>query len=167
MVKLVETILKGVLGGVFTGFILGFYLTVLTRDYVIEPGHFQTEVLFEQGQVRFTQVVMLGCMGILALVGPFIVAAEFGPWLRHAVYGLVACLALVVGGALLGSRLMNEPLVYDSKMADRTCIDAARLYGIPTAFVLGPIVGMLIGGAREKWYRQEPGNIESSTRIMS
>ena len=154
--KLVETILKGVLGGVFTGFILGFYLTVLTRDYVIEPGHFQTDVLFEQGQVRFTQVVMLGCMGILALVGPFIVAAEFGPWLRHAVYGLVGCLALVV----------NEPLVYNSKMADTTCIDAARLYGIPAAFVLGPIVGIMIGGAREKWYRQKPGNIESSTRIL-
>lgn len=160
--KLVETILKGVLGGVFTGFILGFYLTVLTRDYVIEPGHFQTDVLFEQGQVRFTQVVMLGCMGILALVGPFIVAAEFGPWMRHAVYGLVGCLTLVVGGALLGSRLRNEPLVYNSKMADTTCIDMARLYGIPAAFVLGPLVGIMIGRYCEKRHTRKSVPVKSS-----
>lgn len=150
--KLIELILKGMVGGAFAGLILGFYVTVLTRNYVIQQSHYQTVIFFEEGRVRYMQVVMLSIIGILSLIGPFIAAADYGPWLRHAVYGLVGCISLVVGAALLGTIIRKEHFVYHSKMAEMTCIDAARLYGLPTAFVLGPIAGVLIGRCREKQY---------------
>jgi len=149
--NLVGTTLKGVIGGAYAGLIFGFFVSALTRDYVIQRGDYKLPLLFEEAQMRFTQVVILSCIVILSLIGPFIAAASFGPWIRHALYGLLGCVALVVGVALFGALVQGEQPLVNLKGAERTWIDRARFYGIPAAFVVGPIVGIVIG---RLWLRQ-------------
>tara|TARA_R110002111_G_scaffold262504_1_gene338849 strand:- start:1052 stop:1480 length:429 start_codon:yes stop_codon:yes gene_type:complete len=134
--------------------LLGMYLCVLTIDYVIQRSDYAQPLLFEQAQIRYSSAVILSLMIVFSLVGPFIAAASFGPWLRHAVYGLVGCIALVVGVALVGAGIKNEQPFNKLKSdgnGKTDCIDAARLYGIPVSFVIGPIAGILIG---RQWIKQ-------------
>ncbi|MDF1743928.1 MAG: hypothetical protein P1V19_09535 [Gimesia sp.] len=143
-------ILKGIVGGAVVGLFLGIYVVGLTTHYVIQRSEYSYPLLYENAQGRYFTTVLLCFVIIFSVVGPFVASASFGPWLRHAVYGLVGCIALVVGVALVGAAIQSEQPFHKNKLSGRTCIDAARLYGIPASFVIGPLAGILIGGNRNK-----------------
>lgn len=146
MMKRVGTTLKGVISGAFIGLFLGVYISNLTIGYVIQSTDYVNRTMFEMAESRFSSILILSFVTILTLIGPYVASTTFGPWPRHALYGLLGGVVLVVGIALLGAFIQGERPFYGSKLlAEQTWIDAARGYGIPAAFVVGPIVGILIG----------------------
>ena len=146
----IRNILKGVIGGAFVGLFLGAYTASLTLGHVIQKADFAHPTLFEMAEFRYRWTLILSYLFVFSLMGPFFAAVTFGPWMRHAVYGLLGCVALVVGVALLGALISGEQPFNHFKGASRTWIDAARLYGVPASFVIGPIVGILIGRYQTK-----------------
>ncbi len=145
-------LLKGILAGAYIGYVLGYYICDLTSGYVIQNIDYTHSFYFEKAQERFRSMMVLSFVVVFAFIGPFVAAATFGRWMRHAVYGFVTCLVLVVICALVGAAKMNENPFHDRKRGNskHTCIDAARYYGIPASLLVGPIAGIIIGGYRDK-----------------
>lgn len=144
-------ILKGIIGGVIIGLFLGLYVTMLTTQYVIPRSEYSHSLLYANAEGRYFTTVVLSFVIIFSVVGPFVASASFGTWMRDAVYGLVGCIALVVGVALVGAAIQSEQPFHIDKSSGRTCIDAARTYGIPLSFVIGPLAGIIIGS----WWRKQ------------
>ncbi len=149
-IHIVGVILKGICVGALSGLVLGFYICVLTSRYVIQRADYSHPLFYENAEGRYNSTVILSFVLVFSVVGPFVASASYGRWMRHAVYGLVGCIGLVVVLALTGAVIKNEQPFHMNKISERTCIDAARLYGIPASFVIGPLAGILIGGYRDK-----------------
>lgn len=143
-------VVKGICVGAVAGLLLGKYICVLTSNYVIQRTDYLHPLYYENAEGRYNSMVILSFVLVFSVVGPFVASASFGRWMRHAVYGLMCCIALVVGVALMGAAYLNEQPFHDSYMDGATCIDTARLYGIPASFVIGPLVGILIGRYRNR-----------------
>ncbi len=150
MMHTAGSILKGVIVGAYIGYVLGKYLCILTSRYVIQYIDYTHSLYYEKAQERFCEMIVLSFVIVFAFIGPFVAAASFGRWMRHAVYGLVGCIALVVGVTLARAAYLDEQPFHESYMDGSTSIDAARLYGIPASFVIGPLAGILIGRFRDK-----------------
>ncbi|QDU50442.1 hypothetical protein [Gimesia panareensis] len=155
-------ILKGLIGGGFVGLFVGLVVSYLTIGYVVQRSDYIHPVLFEMAESRFRLTLILSFCTIFAVMGPFLVSVSFGPWLRHAVYGLLGGVALVVGIALVGALVEGEQPFINFKGSERTWIDEARGYGLPAAFVFGPFVGILIGR-----YWKSGGRGKSAAEIKS
>lgn len=159
----ISKIVKGVIGGAFAGLFVGVVLANLTVGYVIQRTDYVHATLFEMAERRYCNVVLLSVILLFVLIGPFFAAVSFGPWLRHAMYGLLGGVALVVGIALLGAWVQGERPFYGNKVSsEENRIAAARGYGIPAAFVIGPLAGVLIG----RYWKSGPRDC-STTEIKS
>ncbi|QDT97558.1 hypothetical protein [Gimesia aquarii] len=163
MVQSVGTILKGVCVGAFSGLLLGFYICVLTSQNVIQRADYTHPILYENADGRYNTAVILSFVLVFSVVGPFVASASYGRWMRHAIYGLVGCLAIVVAVALIGAAINNEQPFNMLKVAERSFIDAARVYGIPASFVIGPFAGIMIGRYRNK--RREADTHQAVTEV--
>jgi len=162
LLRQIGVILKGIIAGAYIGYVLGKYICVLTSSYVIQSIDYSHSFYYAKTQERFSEMIVLSFVIVFTIVGPFVAAASLGRWMRHAFYGLLGCMTLVVEGALMRAAYLNEnPFFNDSyhntHMIESTSIDAARLYGIPASFVIGPLAGILIG-----LYRKKPLRVETN-----
>lgn len=140
-----QTIIRGLVGGILVGFVIGSYILGLTSYYVIQSADFVHEVAREHADSRYATVILVSFMAVFATIGPYFSAGSYGPWLRHATYGLVGAVMLVTIIGLIGAAMTNEQPFYSNKLSNREWIDGARFYGIPVAVLIGPVTGMLIG----------------------
>ncbi|MDA0833762.1 MAG: hypothetical protein O2955_01990 [Planctomycetota bacterium] len=140
-----RTIIKGLVGGILVGFVIGFYVLGLTSYYVIQAADFVHEVSREHADSRYATVILVSFMVVFAAIGPFFATGTYGPWLRHAIYGLVGAITLVTVIGLIGAGMTNEQPFYVNKLSNRKWIDGARFYGITVAVFIGPVAGILIG----------------------
>ncbi len=146
--RLPRIVIVGILGGVLVGFLIGAYIVILSEDHVIRRDDYAHPLLYEQSQLRYASTVMLAFVIVFAAIGPVIAAASFGPWIRHAVYGLVGGIGLVVAIALIGAAITNQQPFNVHKRSLHTWIDVARIYAIPASLILGPVFGILVGRVR-------------------
>ncbi len=121
--RLPRILASGILGGVLVGFLIGVYVVVLTADHVIRRDDFLHPLQFEQSESRYGRTVLLAFMIVFASIGPFIAAASFGSWIRHAVYGLVGGVGLVVVVTLIAAAISNQQPFNTYKGSQSTCID--------------------------------------------
>jgi cytochrome bd-type quinol oxidase subunit 2 len=142
--------IRGIIGGLLVGFLIGAYVALMTVGHVIREDEFQSRLQYELAQERFGATVLLAFMEVFTFIGPFITAAAFGSWIRHAVYGLVAGLGLVVAVTLIAAAITDQQPINKHKGSSSTCIDIARVYAFPAMIVIGPCVGILVG----KWLCQ-------------
>ncbi|HUE74833.1 MAG TPA: hypothetical protein VMP01_28455 [Pirellulaceae bacterium] len=140
-----KTLFSGVVGGAMIGLLIGVYVLDLTVDYVVQHDDFAHPVAFEEAQARYSRTIVTAFVLAFSVVGPYVAAASFGPWIRHAVLGLVGSIVTVVIVALIAALLTNEQPFNRSKGSESTSIDIARMYGIPAAIVMGPVIAMLVG----------------------
>lgn len=147
---MVKTLISGVVGGAMVGFLIGVYVLNLTADYVVQHGDFADPRAFEVAQARFIRTTLAAFVAAFAIVGPYVAAASFGPWIRHAVLGLVGGIAAVVVAALVTALVANEQPFNRRKGAESISIDIARLYGVPAAIGVGPVIGILVGRRRNR-----------------
>ncbi len=141
-------VIEGIFGGALVGFLIGAYVVVLTRGHVIQRADFVYPLAFEQAQSRYLFTMLFVFVAVFAAVGPVIAAASFGPWIRHAVYGLAGGVTLAVVVALLAASIMDQQPFNMYKGSKSTCIDIARVYAVPVAIIIGPITGILFGTLR-------------------
>jgi len=143
--QLPQILLKGIIGGAFAGFLFGAYVAVLYKGHVIQRDDFNSPLAFEQAEQRYVSTTLLAFVSVFAGVGPFIAAGSFGPWVRHAVYGLVASVALVVVATLVAAGIANQQPFNMYKGSKSEWIDLGRVYLVPGALIAGPVAGLLIG----------------------
>lgn len=143
-------LLRGGIGGLLVGILIGAYVALMTVGHVIREDEFQSRLQYELAQERYRATVLLAFMAVFTFIGPFIAAAAFGSWIRHAIYGLVAGLGLVVAVTLITAAITNQQPINRHKGSSSTCIDIARMYAFPAMIVIGPCVGILVG----KWLCQ-------------
>ena len=148
---LARIIVSGIIGGSVIGLLVGAYVVVLTEDYVVQRDDFVRAIQFEQSQARYQIVVINAFVVVCGTLGPFIAAASFGRWIRHAVYGLVAGVGAVVAVTLVVAAIANQQPFNNAKGAQSTCIDFARNFVVPLALVAGPLAGILLG---KRWTGQ-------------
>jgi hypothetical protein len=142
---LLFTILRGVVVGFLTGLLLGVYVCILSGSHVIRRSDYAFPILYEEAQSRYVSVILTSFSLVLAAVGPVVTAASFGPWIRHAVYGLVGGISLVLIVALVCAACLNQLPFNRSYLAYSTSIDLARMYFVPIAVVVGPICDIIVG----------------------
>ena len=155
--RLPRILASGILGGILVGFLIGAYAVVLTDDFVILRNDFANPLLYEQSQARYRGTVLLAFIVVFAAIGPFIAAASFGSWIRHAIYGLVGGICLVVTVTLIAAVITNQQPFNHYKGSQSTCIDFARIYAVPVALLLGPPVGILIGKTKLRQAKPHSG----------
>ncbi len=143
--RLPRVTIGGALGGVLVGFLIGAYVVVLTKDHVIQLDDFVDASRYEQSQSRYVYTVVLAFISTFAVIGPFVVAASFGDWIRHAVYGLVSTIGAVICVTLIAAAISNQQPINMKKSAPSTYIDVARTYAVPVAIIVGPVAGILVG----------------------
>lgn len=136
---------RGIIGGVLVGFLIGAYVVMLTEHHVIQRDDYVYPIRFEQAESRYGTTVLFAFVVVFAAIGPFVAAASFGPWIRHAVYGLTCGIAVVAGVALVSAIVTDQQPFNMQKGSKSTCIDIARIYTLPVAIVVGPAVGILTG----------------------
>jgi hypothetical protein len=141
-------LVKGIISGAFVGFLVGAYVVFQSEDRVIRRDDFTHPVTLEQAQERYSSTVILAFVMVFAVIGPYIAAASFGPWIRHAVFGLMGGVLLVVSGTLFAAGIKNQQPFNRNKVSEGTCIDVALTYLLPAAVVVGPVVGLLVGKFR-------------------
>ena len=141
-------LVKGIICGAFVGLLVGAYVVFQSEDRVIRRDDFTHPVTLEQAQERYSSTVILAFVAVFAAIGPYIAAASFGPWIRHAVFGLTGGVLLVVAGALLAAGITNQQPFNSNKVSKSTCIDVAFIYLLPAAVIVGPVVGLLVGKFR-------------------
>src|SRR5688572_21959709 len=95
-----RVLFNGILGGALVGLLIGFYVVLLTTGHVVRRVDFNLAIEFEEAKTRFSWTVLLAFVVVFSFIGPLIASASFGPWVRHAVYGLVVSIGLIVGVAL-------------------------------------------------------------------
>ena len=155
---LLQVLMKGLIGGALVGFLIGAYIVVLSKEHVIHREDFTYPLAFEQAEQRYLSTILLAFISVFAAIGPFIATASFGPWIRHAVYGLTGSVALVVGVTLFAARITNQQPFNRYKGSESTCIDLARIYLLPAALVTGPVIGLLIGALSRRSGKKSPTN---------
>lgn len=146
--SLPQILAKGILGGALVGFLISAYVVEVSREYVFQQEDFAHALAFEQTEQRYASTVVLALVLVFAGIGPFVAAATFGPWLRHAVYGFVGSFFVVVGMVVVAAALTNQQPFNMHKGSGSTWINIGRLYGVPAALLVGPVVGLLIGKSR-------------------
>lgn len=156
--RILLTVLKGVFCGALVGFLIGGYVVVQTEEHVVQATDFSHVVFYQEAQSRFESTVLVAFVVVLAAIGPLIAFGSFGPWVRHSVYGLVACVAAVAVLGLLGAIITNQQPFNMYVGAKSTWIGFARTYGLPVAFLVGPVTGVLFG--RKLHHRRERLNRE-------
>jgi hypothetical protein len=114
-------LVRGGLGGLLVGFLIGAYVVFLTSHHVIHEDEFQFRLQYELAQERYGVTVLLAFMAVFTFIGPFIAAAAFGSWIRHAVYGLVAGLGLVVAVTLIAAAITDQQPINKHKGSSSTC----------------------------------------------
>lgn len=132
-------------GGAFVGLLIGLYVVVLAEAIVLRRGDYVNALSFEQAQQRYRFAVSLAFVVVFAAMGPFVAMATFGKWLRHAVYGLMCAIMVVIGVTLIVAAITGQQPFGAVKGAGRVCIDFARNYAVPMAAVVGPWIGVLVG----------------------
>ncbi len=145
-VSLLQILMKGILGGALAGLLTGAYVVILSTEYVIQRDDFIYPLAFENAEQRYALTVLTAFVVIFAAIGPLVAAASFGPWIRHAVYGLTASVTLVVAVTLFAAWATNEQPFNMHKGSSSWWIDIARVYILPAALVAGPVLGLLTGG---------------------
>lgn len=157
-----RVVIGGILGGGLVGFLIGAYVVVLTHDYVIRSDDYAHPLQYEQSQTRFASTVLLAFIIVFASIGPIIAFASFGTWIRHAVYGMVSAIGMVVIVALIAAAITNQQPFNTMKGSQRTCIDIACTYAVPAAIILGPGAGILaarfLGCRTDEWIQHENAN---------
>ena len=117
---------------------------MLTRAHVIQEADYSSPLRHEFDESRYRWALLLSFSAAFAAIGPFIAAGTYGPWLRHAVYGLVVSLAAVVGTGLIVAAATGQiPLRSDTQPT--WALRLARVYGLPLALLLGPYLGFALG----------------------
>lgn len=162
MMQTVGLILKGMFVGAIVGLFFGAYVVAFSSQYVFQVSDYAIKLDYEKATGRYVSAIILSFVVLFSYVGTFLAFASFGSWMRHALYGLVACIALVVGTALVGARINNERPFRRDYGAEQTCIDAARLCGIPASFIVGPLAGILVGGY---WKKRRGPDVIDQTKI--
>lgn len=146
MVARIATLLgKGILGGSLVGLCVGVYALLMTYDYVCGTVDFSHPHAKEIVGNRYRTAVPLAFIIVFAAIGPFIAGAKFGSWLRHAVYGMTAVIALVVLTCLAAAAMTNQQPFNMHKGSNSEFVKFAREYSVPFGFVVGSIVGMAFG----------------------
>lgn len=145
MARIFLIVVKGILVGGLIGFLSGAYVALLTKGYVLRREDYLSSILYEQTKSRFIFSMLLTFVIVFAAIGPVVAAASFGPWLRHAVFGLVGGIGTVVFCALACAAIANQQPFNMRKGSSSTYIGRARVYAIPMAFIVGPIVGIWLG----------------------
>ncbi len=143
--RLPRVVLSGILGGALVGFLVGAYVVVLSQGHVIRRDDFADALAYEQTQWRFISTVVAAFVVVFAAIGPVVASASFGVWIRHAVYGMVSAVGVVVGVTLIAAAITGQQPLNMTKGSPSTYIDIARAYAVPVAIITGPIAGILIG----------------------
>lgn len=146
-----QILVRGILGGSLVGLLIGAYIIVLTGGFVVQRDDFSHPLVFERAELRYHSTVLVSFVVVFAAIGPFIAAGSYGLWIRHAVYGILASIALVVAVTLVAAMITNQQPINMYKGSKTTCIDIARNYALPAAAVVGPLAGILIGA---QWRRR-------------
>lgn len=142
-------ILKGVIGGAFSGFVIGAYFVEFSKKYVFRADDFRHVIFQEETEFRYTLAVVSAFVAAFAMIGPYVAAGSYGSWIRHAIYGLVGCVGFVVG--LAGFAGFFYELLYRERPFGRSSQSFDMWYGmahhvgIPLALVIGPWIGIGIG----------------------
>ena len=139
-----QILMKGILGGALVGFLIGAYVVVLSREHLIQREDFTHPIAFEQAEERYASTMLLAFVVVFAAIGPFVVAASFGPWIRHAVYGAIVGIVVVVAVTLVVAHRRNEQPFNHYKGASGACIDFARQVGLPIGALVGCVIGLAI-----------------------
>jgi uncharacterized sodium:solute symporter family permease YidK len=145
VIQVLRTVLKGIIGGACFGFLIGAYIVVLSKAYVIRSNDFTYPMAYEETEERYASTLVLFFVTVFAVIGPYIAAASYGPWLRHGVYGLVCSVAAVVVTTLIAASIADQQPFNMHKTATSEWIDLARVYLLPGALVAGPVIGMWVG----------------------
>ena len=138
-------VFKGVLVGACVGLVIGVYASQLTLRRVIKKEDYSHPIHYENAQMRYTSAMRGVFVFICGFCGPFIAAASFGEWIRSAVYGTIGCLALfvcfIIVVSLVNSAVSGVPVLASLKFPS-PAVRMAQHYGVPAAFLLGPIIGV-------------------------
>lgn len=140
-----RVVLGGILGGTLVGFLIGAYVVVLTEGHVIRRDDFAGALPYEQSQSRFVFTVVAAFVVVFAAIGPVVASASFGAWIRHAVYGMVSAIGVVVGVTMIAAAITDQQPLNMTKGSPSTYVDFARTYAVPVAIIIGPVAGILIG----------------------
>ena len=150
---ILHVLIKGILAGAFVGLVAGVYASHLTLQNVIKKEDYSHPLYYERAQERYTTAMRRSFLVAFAFCGPFVAAASFGEWIRHAVYGVIGCLGFVVTFSLLisiANFAFGDVSVIASIKFPSPPVRFAQQYGVPAAFLLGPIVGIVFGRYRQR-----------------
>lgn len=158
-VSLTQVLVKGIAGGALAGLLVGAFVVILSKEYVIQREDFTYPLAFEQAKQRYASTVLLAFVAVFGAIGPFIAAASFGSWIRHAVYGLTGSFALVVGVTLCAAWTTNQQPFNMYKGSSSQWIDIARVYVLPAALIVGPVIGLVTGAFIRRLGKKTPANM--------
>lgn len=154
-----KLLIKGIVGGSLVGFVLGFYAWVTVKDYVLSPVEFEHPRIQEIVEVRFRTAMLCSFVVCFASIGPFIAGAEFGPWIRHAAYGMTTVTLLIALAAIIADRISHPEFASQGKgWSHSIYLDFAHNFAVPIGFFAGTTIGILFG----KWKWPEQSSAQSS-----
>jgi predicted small integral membrane protein len=128
--RMPRVVLSGILGGTLVGFLIGMYVVVLTESHVIRRDDYAAALFHEQAQLRYVSTVLQAFVVVFAAIGPVVASASFGGWIRHAIYGLVSAIALVVCVTLVAAALTGQQPINMMRESPSTYINFARIYAM-------------------------------------
>ncbi|MFO0977591.1 MAG: hypothetical protein U0996_14415 [Planctomycetaceae bacterium] len=146
MLRIVQRVVSGIVGGACVGVLIGAYFAVRTADQVVLRSDFGTSLpmVYEEATSRYQWAVCMSFAATFAAIGPFLTHARFGNWLRPAVYGLISAMMILCLSTYAVSAFTRKQPYFTHKGAGRECIDAAIRVGIPMVVVFGPVIGILV-----------------------
>lgn len=105
-------------------------------------------VIFKRKPSSVTLLAVVSAfVAAFAMIGPYVAAGSYGPWIRHAIYGLVGCVGIVVGLAVFAGffyELLYGQRPFRSSQSFDMWYGMAHHIGI-CLIVIGPWIGIGIG----------------------
>ena len=135
----------GLVAGALFGLVIGYYLFAFSFHLVFDREDYSSIVSYLDNIRQYRNKLLVLSSTSFSVICAVLSAVCSGPWLRHSLYGLTAAVLLVVSATLVAAQVTDQQPINMSKGSESTYMDFALAYGIPTAFLIGPTLGLLIG----------------------
>lgn len=174
--QLAARLLKGLIGGAAIGLLIGVYVVFVSKSYVIRPKEYSHPINLGYAEDRFTQTVITAFVVTFAYFGALTSNGNFGPWVRHSLYGFLLCFIVAVIVAHVAAAVKNEYPFSQEPFSSQRSLGLGYVYGFPCSLLLGPILGTTAGALVARFRKSssgptgeaisstEPPNTESNRR---
>lgn len=153
----IETVVKGIFGGILLGLFSGYYYAILSLDFVFEDKALnKIPEVVQLVQPNYISALTLKFTLVMGYLGAFLAFGMYDRWIKHAFYGLTGCIILITI-----VRLATAYLLYEQPFSSYPFrFELTEKFLLPVTILLGPLIGILIG----KYFRIKPdfpGNMKS------